>query len=228
VNRTDELIATALRDIAEEARDPQVLADVAWRTGRRRRLTGLASAAAAMAAVIAIAVVLLPGHAVGSPGLSGPAPESGGQGQAAAGVRLRFPLELRQLTAVSGKPCAQRSGGVPAGGITGVGTSGQCFWVDHTGMTITSVRSAAVRYSTAVDGYVVSIGLRPSDAVQLGKLTTYIYNAYYEAGGPRADLAYIVGGQVYVNAMVSGPITNGELMIACRDHAAAERVLGRL
>jgi hypothetical protein len=228
VNRTDELIATALRDIAEEARDPQVRADAAWRAGRRLRMTGMAAAAAAVAAAVAIAVVLLPGHAAGSAGGTGPGPESGGQGRAATTVQLRSPLELRQVTAISGKPCPPHSAGVPASGITGVVNDGQCFWVGRTGMTITSVRSAAVRYSPDTDGYMVFIGLEPSDAIQFGKLTTYIYDAYYSGGGPRTELAFIVDGQVYVNATVAAPITNGEITIACRDHASAERVLARL
>ena len=56
----DQVIAGALRDIAAEAGLPGLVADAAWRAGRRRRLATLAASAASVAAaiVLALAVVL--------------------------------------------------------------------------------------------------------------------------------------------------------------------------
>ena len=56
----DQLIASALRDIAAEAGLPGPAADAAWRAGQRRRLAVLAASAASVAAaiVLALAVVL--------------------------------------------------------------------------------------------------------------------------------------------------------------------------
>jgi len=61
VRDADQLIASALRDIAAEAGLPGPVADAAWRAGRRRRLAVLGASAASIAGVIALALtVVLP------------------------------------------------------------------------------------------------------------------------------------------------------------------------
>jgi hypothetical protein len=225
VNRTEELIATGLRDIAEEARDPRSLADVAWRAGRRRRLAGMISAGAGGAAAIAIAVTILSGQVAGSPVGTGKGlvPASGTRLPAAITTKLRTPLELRQITGTSQQPCSPHSAGVPGVTMPGAGSSVQCFSLGPNGMTITSVRSATVRFSRVSDEYVVLLSLHPSGALRLARLSTY-----YEDQGPRARIAFIVGGRVVAASMLEEPVTNGELTIPCASEASAEHLLANL
>jgi hypothetical protein len=61
MREADQLIADALRDIADEAGLPRPVADAAWRAGRRRRLAVLAASAVSIAGAIALALaVVLP------------------------------------------------------------------------------------------------------------------------------------------------------------------------
>jgi hypothetical protein len=228
MNRTDELIATALRDIAEEASGPRPLADVAWRAGRRRRLAGIVSAASTVAAAIAIAVVLLPGHAVGTPGATvrGLAPESSSRQHQQASGRLRWPLELRQVTAVSDKPCPPHSAGLPGVSEPGLKAASECFSLRRTELTITAVRSATVRLSATADQYEVVLGLARSDASRLGALTTAIVNT--RPPWPGEELAFVVNGRVVSAPVVDGPITTGSLTINCATQASAEYLLAHL
>ena len=55
----DQLIAGALRDIAAEAGPPGLVAEAAWRAGRRRRLATLAASAASVAGAIVLALAVV-------------------------------------------------------------------------------------------------------------------------------------------------------------------------
>jgi len=229
VNRTGELIATALRDIEAEAGPSRPLADVAWRAGRRRRVTVIGSAAATVAAAIAIAVVVLvPGHAAENPGGTGTglAP-AGGAKQNPAVVQLRSPLELRQITATSNKPCPPHSSG---GTKIGTREPTQCLSLGRHGMTITTVRSAAVRFSDTDDEYELVLRLNPVGTARLGTLTAYLYktDAKAEALHPGADLAFIANGRVVQAVVIDGVIKNGSLDIPFPSRAVAESVLAEL
>lgn len=228
MNGTEELIATALRDIAEEASGPRPLADVAWRAGRRRRLAGVVSAASTVATAIAIAVVLLPGHAVGTPGATvrGLAPESAPRQHQQTSGRLRWPLELRQVTAVSDKPCPRHSAGLPGVSEPGLKAPSECFSLRRTKLTITIVRSATVRLSATADQYAVVLGLAGSDASRLGALSMAIYNT--RPPWPGNELAFVVNGRVVSVPVIAGPLTTGSLTINCATHASAEYLLTHL
>ena len=241
MNRTEELIGTALRDIAEEATNPRPLAAQAWRAGRRRRAGGLISAAAGVAAAVAIAVAVLPGHAVGSAGGTGggqvptsgrhqPTAVTGKQpavtGKQPAAIRLRSPLVLRQVSTVSQQSCPPHSAGLPGTPNVGQRGPGECFSLTHYGMTITTVQSAAVRSSTTSDGYTVVLVLNRSNAQRFGEVTTSIYNR--QLPFPRDELAVVVQGRVVDTAVVDRPITTGQFTINCGSRALAEQLLHNL
>jgi len=230
VNRTGELIATALRDIEAEAGPSRPLADVAWRAGRRRRVTVIGSAAATVAAAIAIAVVVLvPGHAAENPGGTGTglAP-AGGAKQNPAVVQLRSPLELRQITATSNKPCPPHSTGATRIGMRG---TMQCFTLGRHEMTITAVRSASVQYSSTDADYRVVLTLYPTGAARYGTLTAYLYKTQYkplDPGAALASLAFIVNGRVVQTVVIDGVIKTGDVAIPLNSRASAETVLAEL
>jgi len=78
MNEPGELIADALREIADQAAAPRPMTDAAWRAGhRQQRLGVIATSAAVAAAAITIAVAVSLGTAAG-PGPAGPGPASTG------------------------------------------------------------------------------------------------------------------------------------------------------
>jgi hypothetical protein len=66
MSNSDHPIASALRELADQAAPPRILVDAAWRAGRRRRRAALTSMAGAGAAVVA---ALTLGLLTGLPGL---------------------------------------------------------------------------------------------------------------------------------------------------------------
>ena len=78
MNEPGELIADALREIADQAAAPRPMADAAWRAGHRRRhLSVIATSAVIAAAAITIAVAGLLSTTAG-PGRPGAHRQGGG------------------------------------------------------------------------------------------------------------------------------------------------------
>jgi hypothetical protein len=57
MSNTDHRIATALRELADQAAPPRIRVDAAWRAGRRRRRAAITSMAGVGAAVVAALTV---------------------------------------------------------------------------------------------------------------------------------------------------------------------------
>jgi hypothetical protein len=209
VNEAEQLIARALREIADEAPAPRPMAGTAWRAGRRRRAARLTATAASGAAAIS-AVVLIP-LAVSPPG----PPAPGGSTPAAGGtVGLRSPVQLRQVASVSPEACPAGSDGLPSD----VTPLPSCVHLTGAGMTITRVRSVRL----VVRPLAVLLHVTGPDARRLERLSARL------AGQPtpRCELAIIVNGRVVAQPVVDGPIPAGLVEISgLPSRAAAEHLI---
>jgi hypothetical protein len=217
VNRSEQLITDALRDIAAEAPAPRPMADAAWQAGRRRRLSRVGAAASAGAGAIAAAIAL-PLVLAGSPGqspslLTGPT----------LPVSLRTPIQFRQVATIHNGTCPAGSPGVPGPPGNTKGTGTVCYRFTHNGMSVTTLQSATV--SRANDGsYWVMVRFTKADATQFAMLTKKVFSQH----GVRNQLAVIVGGRVMAAPIVEQPITAGQAEIpGFTSRAQAEHLLGR-
>lgn len=215
MNRSEQLIADTLRDIAAEAPAPRPMADTAWHAGRRRRWGGLAAAGTAGAGAIAAAIAL-PLAVAGSPGqspgvLTGPT----------LPVSLDSPVQFRQVASISGHACPPGSSGVPGPASQTAAAQAGCFHLTGTGMTVSTVRAAWVTRDNNGQ-YALNLRFRPADARQFAALTGKL------AGQPtpRCQLAIIIGGRVVADPVVETPITAGQAQIpGFATHAQADRLL---
>ena len=229
MNEPGELIADALREIADQAAAPRPMTDAAWRAGhRQQRLGVIATSAAVAAAAITIAVAVSLGTAAG-PGPAGPGPAStgpvsapghgGGSISANAGtsapVRLHTPIQFEQVAWTSDKRCAAGAGEMP-------GTApDSCVHLTGTGMTITSVESARVQQAPA-GGYQLTMRLSPADSPVLAALTRELAGLR----SPRNQFAVIAGGRVLAMAVVEAPMTLGQVaVVGFTSRAQAERIV---
>ena len=229
MNEPGELIADALREIADQAAAPRPMTDAAWRAGhRQQRLGVIATSAAVAAAAITIAVAVSLGTAAG-PGPAGPGPAStgpvsapghgGGSISANAGtsapVRLHTPIQFEQVAWTSDKRCAAGAGEMP-------GTApASCVHLTGTGMTITSVESARVQQAPA-GGYQLTMRLSPADSPVLAALTRELAGLR----SPRNQFAVIAGGRVLAMAVVEAPMTLGQVaVVGFTSRAQAERIV---
>ena len=229
MNEPGELIADALREIADQAAAPRPMADAAWRAGHRRRhLSVIATSAVIAAAAITIAVAVSLGTAAG-PGPAGPGPAStgpvsapghgGGSISANAGtsapVRLHTPIQFEQVAWTSDKRCAAGAGEMP-------GTApASCVHLTGTGMTITSVESAWVQQAPA-GGYQLTMRLSPADSRVFAALTRELAGLR----SPRNQFAVIAGGRVLAMAVVEAPMTLGQVaVVGFTSRAQAERIV---
>jgi hypothetical protein len=211
VNEAEQLIASALREIADEAPAPRPMAEIAWRAGRRRRAGRLTTAAASGAATVS-AAVLIP-LAVSAPG----PPVPGGSTPVTGPVSLRSPVQLRQVASVSAKACPAGSDGLPSD----VTPLPSCVRLTGAGMTITRVRSVRLLVSPLA----VQLHVTGPDARRLERLTARL------AGQPtpRCELAIIVNGRVVAQPVVEGPVPAGLVEISgLASRAAAERLVQQL
>ena len=234
MNEPGELIAYALREIADQAPAPRPMADAAWRAGHRRRhLSVIATSAVIAAAAITIAVAVSVGTATGpgpaGPGPAGPGPAStgpvsapghgGGSISANAGtsapVRLHTPIQFEQVAWTSDKRCAAGAGEMP-------GTApDSCVHLTGTGMTITSVESARVQQAPA-GGYQLTMRLSPADSRVFAALTRELAGLR----SPRNQFAVIAGGRVLAMAVVEAPMTLGQVaVVGFTSRAQAERIV---
>ena len=229
MNEPGELIADALREIADQAAAPRPMADAAWRAGhRRQRLGVIATSAAVAAAAITFAVAVSLGTATG-PGPAGPGPAAtgpvsapghgGGSISANAGtsapVRLHTPIQFEQVAWTSHTRCAAGAGQMPGP------APAACVHLTGTGMTITGVRSAGVQRS-ASGGYELNIRLTPADSRVFAALTRELAGLHR----PHNQFAIIVNGRVLVIPVVEMPMTAGRVQIlGFTSRAQAERIV---
>ena len=195
---TDELIAGALRDLAEQAVTPPPAADALWRAGRcRRRLGAVATSAAA--AVIALAVGLT--VAVGG---SGAGHRGVPREPAAAPIGLSIPIVFRQVAAVGRPPCPTSVN--PATGRA----SGPPDCIRYTGteMAITRIESVRVRQGSP-GRYQMDIRMTPADARRFATLTRALAGLH----SPRNRLAIVLNGDVLADRVVLTAITSGQVEI---------------
>jgi len=190
VSNTDELIADALHDLAAQAVPVPPAADALWRAGqRRRRLSVLATSAAAGAIVGALVVVLTvgglgSGHR-GSP--AAPAP--------AAPVWLRSPLVFAQVAAASRPPCPVHSAKVLAANPPA------CLRLGGSRMTVTRIESARVHQLHGED--LLEIRLTPADSRRFATLTRELARMH----SPHNVLATVIGGQILDHPVVISAVT---------------------
>jgi hypothetical protein len=187
---TDELISDALHDLAAQAVPVPPATDALWRAGqRRRRLSVLATSAAAGAIVGALVVALTVGglgtvHR-GSP--AGPA--------AAAPVWLRTPLVFAQVAAASKPPCGVHSAKVLAPNPPA------CLRLGGFRMTVTSIESARVKRFQGAD--LLEIRLTPAASRRFATLTRELARL----PSPHNVLATVIGGQIVDHPVVIRAVT---------------------
>jgi hypothetical protein len=212
VSDTDELIADALHDLATQAVAVPPAADALWRTGqRRRRLSVLATSAAAGVIVGALVVALTvgglgPGHRGGP---ASPAP--------ASPVWLSAPLVFAQVAAASRPPCAVHSGKVLASNPPA------CLRLGGARMIVTSIESARVQQLHGE--HLLAIRLTPAGSRQFATLTRELVRLH----SPRNVLAIVIGGRVLAHPVVIRAVTTRWVRITgFPNRAAAEYALRSL
>jgi hypothetical protein len=190
VSDTDELIADALHDLAAQAVTAPPAADALWRAGqRRRRLSVLATSAAAGAIVGALVVALTVG-ALGIGHRGGPAAPA-----PASSVWLRAPLVFAQVAAASRPPCAVHSVKVLAPNPPA------CLRLGGFRMTVTRIESARVQQFHGDD--LLGIRLTPADSRRFATLTRELARLH----SPHNELAMVIGGRIMDHPVVIRAVT---------------------
>jgi hypothetical protein len=218
MNEHDELIRTALRDLAGQAAPPRFSADVAWRAGRRRRwaaMTAWVAGAAAVAALVPLAV--LSGPSRPAPGL----PLAG-----SAGTHRPAPVQLRQVARISPGQCPPHSRGLPDI------SKHECFYFTHTGMTVSRFASITITYGpgatsppTGTNEYWLSFRFQRADIRRFFDLTKKMMNF----PSPRNQMAFIAHGVVLLHPFVGAALGVGVLQVqAAPTRAQAQELLHML
>jgi hypothetical protein len=204
-----EIIAGALREIADEAVAPPRLADAAWLAGRRRRRARVVTASAAgLAAAIAM-VVLLTLAVTGGSAQSGPA-------MAQVPVRLSQAVQLRQVARISPGRCPARSRGLSDLHRL------SCVHLAKAGMTIRQGIAGWLDLGSAPGSYVVTIQLTHADRSRFAALTRELFRL----PRPRNQLAVIISGHLIAAPTIETPITHGFAQVAgFTTRAQAERFI---
>jgi hypothetical protein len=184
------------------------MADAAWRAGRHRRLAALTASAVTAAAVL-VAAVLLPLAAHGGP-THRQLPPPASQQEPTAPIRLRSPIHLRQVAAMTHAPCLAGSGALLDS------AERACIHLTGRGLTVTTVRSALL-VRTGTGQYVLYLTLTRAQTHQFAALTRQISGLY----NPRDQLAVIADGRLITHPSIQGPITDGSLQIDFATRAQA-------
>jgi hypothetical protein len=218
MNEHDELIRTALRDLAGQAAPPRFSADVAWRAGRRRRgaaMTAWVAGAAAVAALVPLAVVF---SVPSRPAPGRPLAES-------AGAHRPSPVQLRQVARITPGQCPPRSHGLPDT------SKRECFYFTHTGMTVSRFASITVTYGpgatsppTGTSEYWLSFRFQRADIRRFFDLTQKMMNF----PSPRNQMAFIAHGVVLLHPVVGAALGVGVLQVQAAPTRAQARELLRL
>jgi hypothetical protein len=215
MNEHDELIRTALRDLAGQAASPHFSADVAWRAGRRRRwaaMTAWVAGAAAVAALVPLA--FLSGPSRPAPGL----PLAG-----SAGTHRPAPVQLRQVARISPGQCPPHSHGLPDI------SKHECFYFTPTGMTVSRFASITVTYPpgatsppTGTNEYWLSFRLQRADIRRFADLTQKMESA----PSPRNQMAFVVDRVVLLHPTVVMALDFGVFQVqAAPTRAHAQELL---
>jgi hypothetical protein len=191
VRETDELIAGALREMADRAVAPPPMANAAWRAGRRRRRFGIAMTSAVGTAGIIALAVLLPLTLAGGPSPSGPS-------TGLLPVSLRQPIQFRQVAKITRGPCPAHSSGLYSRYLL------SCVHLAKAGMILTQGTAGWVDMPQA-SSYSVTIQLTPADRSRFAALTRKVTGL----PRPRNQLAIIVGGRLIAAPTIEGPLTGG-------------------
>ena len=146
---------------------------------------------------------------------SSPASQQG----TAAPIRLRSPIQFRQVAAITPAACPAGSGGLrlPDSGAPG------CIYLTRRGLTVTTVRSAVV-IRTGPGQYALNLVLTRAQRGPWAALTRQVSGLR----SPRDELAVIVDGRVIAYPAIDGAITGGSLLIDFATRAQVERVLWSL
>jgi hypothetical protein len=213
VSRPEQMIAEALREIADQAGAPRPMADAAWRAGRRRRLAALTASAVTASAVLA-AAVLVPLAARGGPPHRQPVPPASQQGPAAP-VSLRSPIQFRQVAAMTHAPCPAGTGGLLDS------AEHACIYLTRRGLTVTTARSALLVPGPGNGQSVLYLTLTRAQTRRFAALTRQVSGLE----NPRDQLAVIADGRLITHPAIQSPITDGQLQIVFATRAEAERLL---
>jgi SecDF, P1 head subdomain len=203
VSDTD-LIAGAVRDLADQAVTVAPAADALWRAGQRRRRRNVMAIAATAPGAAAVAVVLA-FTLGGGPTPSGHGGSVGGATGATGALVLSTPIQFKQVARVSIPPCTAGAKPVPGKG----GAASTCIRFTGTGMAITRLESAHVQRAPQGHQYQIDIRLTPADARRFATLTRKVAGQH----SPRNQLAIVTNGYVLDDPMVMSAITGGQAAI---------------
>jgi hypothetical protein len=188
VSDTDELIADALHDLAAQAVPVPPAADALWRAGQRRRRLSVLATSAAAGAIVGVLVVALTVGALGSGHRGSPAAP-------ATPVWLRAPLVFAQVAAASRPPCAVHSAKVLAPNPPA------CLRLGGFRMTVTRIESARVQQFHGDD--LLGIRLTPADSRRFATLTGELARLH----SPHNELAMVIGGRIMDHPVVIRAVT---------------------
>jgi hypothetical protein len=212
MNEPDDPITTALRDLAGQAAPPGLSIDVVWRAGRRRRwavITASVAGAAATAVLVSLAVL----------GLSAQPPAPGLPLTGSAVKRWPPPIHLEQGATVDDHRCPPRSHGLPGTSIN------QCFFLTHTGMTISNFTITIIDPQSGTRGYSLGFRLRRADIRPFADLTQKLVNS----PSPRNQMAFVVNGVVLAHPFVAAVLDYGVFQImAGQTRTQAQELLHKL
>jgi hypothetical protein len=211
MNEPDDLITTALRDLARQAAPPRLSAEALWRAGRRRRWTAITAAAAGAAAATA-AAALVPFAVLSAPSHPAPGPPV----TSSAATHHPPPIQLRQVARLTHHRCPPGSPGRPGP------SKDECFYLTRTGMAFS--RFASVTIINPPPGtrvYWLNFRLPKEDIHRFTDLTQKLANA----PGPRNQMAIIVNGVVLLHPYLSAAIPVGVFQIGTGDSRAHAQAL---
>jgi len=212
MNEPDDLITSALRDLARQAAQPHLSAETLWRAGRRRRWAAItttaagAAAATAAAALIPLAVLSTPAHPAPRPPVI-----------SSAGTHRPAPIQLRQVARLTHHRCPPGSHGLP-------GTSkDECFYLTRTGMAISRFASVTIlNPQSGTKAYWVNFRFERADIDRFTDLTRKLANS----PTPRNQMALIINGVVLMHPYIPASISVGEFQLETGpSRASAEALL---
>jgi hypothetical protein len=213
MNEPDDLITTALRDLAGQAAPPRLSAEALWRTGRRHRWTAI-TAAAAGAATATAAAVLVPLAVLSAPSRPVPGPPV----ISSAGTHRPAPIQIRQVARITDRRCPPGSHGLPST------PKGECFYLTRSGMGITRFASITIiNPPPGTSDYSLSFRLRRDDIRGFADLTQRLANS----PAPRDQMAFILNGVVLLHPTVVAPLDLGVFQIVVGHTRAQAQALLR-
>lgn len=199
-----DLIASALRDLAEQAVTVPPATNALWRAGQRRRRRNIVAIAATAPGAAAVAVVLA-FTLGGGPSPAGHGGSVGGATGTTGSLVLSTPIQFKQVAQVSRPPCTAGAKPVPGSGRA----PSACIRFTSTGMTITWLEAARVQRSPQGHQYQIDIRLTSADARRFATLTRELAGQH----SPRNQLAIVTNGYVLADPVVTAAITTGQAAI---------------